>query len=700
MQQKKISVIIPLYNEERTIIKLLEKVSSVELGIRKEIVIVNDGSTDSSGSLIKTWIAYSKNDSDFVYLEKENGGKGSAVRHGIKKSTGDVVIIQDADLEYNPEDYRQCIQPILDGSEKVVYGSRELSAGKRHYSYLFYLLGGYIVTNWINFLFGSTLTDEPTCYKAFAGDLIRNLDFKGNAFDWEPEVTCKLFKLGYNIKEVGITYTPRTREEGKKIKPSDGFQALWITLLWRFMSVRKDIKKLIFSDSESEHFRKLRRQVGLIWLVVGIAFATRIFVALPSLNNPLEKLTRPDSAGYINPALSLANTGQYNESPESDIPDTYRAPGYPAFLAAVIKITGSFKCVVIMTCLLSAFTCLFVFYCGKIFGGFSVGIIASLLFCLNMTSIAISPLLLSDTLFTFLVAIQMFYFFKFIYSKRSLYFLLTILIASLASMVRVVNLYWIVPAIFILLIFNGILFRKKIILSLCGIVVAFSILCPWMLRNSMIGGGFRLSNESGNLLFNNGVVLLSKINNLSPDYNRERLMEKVEQTFKTNPQLYDTLKEKTDYQNSLLIKIISEHPVTYALLCFRPWILLPDVPSFCEVLGFIQTGRGTFTVLNEKGLLAATLYYFNDKLHLLLFCLPLLIVVIITYLLFFAQLLKWMLAKNWIMFFVFLACIEFYLFAPGPITMPRYQLPALITMCVMASMFANQIIKKIMWRRI
>ncbi|OGV17820.1 MAG: hypothetical protein A2X47_03455 [Lentisphaerae bacterium GWF2_38_69] len=695
MRRKKLSIIIPLYNEEKTIIKLLEKVSSVELGVRKEIVIVNDGSTDSSSCMIKEWIANSQNDSEFIYLEKENEGKGSAVRHGIKKSTGDVVIIQDADLEYNPEDYKQCIEPILNGNEKVVYGSRELSAGERHYSYFLYLLGGYIVTNWINFLFGAILTDEPTCYKTFDGNLIRNLDFKGNSFEWEPEVTCKLLKLGYNIKEVGITYNPRTKEQGKKIKPSDGFQALWITFLWRFISVRKDRNKLNLLSIESEYLKKCRRLTSLVWLVVGIAFAVRLFVALPSIDNPLEKLTRPDSGGYINSALSLVETGKYNETPQSDSPEVYRTPGYSLFLAGILKVTGSFKWTAIMSCFLSALTCLFIFYCGNLFGGFYAGIGASLLFCFNITSIAISPLLLSDTLFTFFVAVQVFFFFKFIKSKRSLYFLLAILVASLGSMIRDFNQFWILPAIFILFIYKEIPLTKKLTLSLCSIILAFFILCPWMARNYMEGGGFRLSNLSGNLLFNNGAVLLSKVNNYSPDYNREKLREMVERTYEANPQLYNTLKKKTDYQNKLLLDIIAEHPVTYALLCFRPWILLPDAPTFFEVLGYTQTGRGTFTVLSEKGILAATLYYFNGQLYLLFLCLPLLIVVFITYLLFIIQLLKWIFCRKWMLFFVFLACAEYYLFAPGPITMPRYQLPALITICVMASMTANQIIKKI-----
>lgn len=686
MQETKLlSIIIPIYNEEKTITKLLEKVSAVQLNVQKEIIVVNDGSTDSSSQLIKDWVTSSAKDIKIVFLEKENGGKGSAVRYGIENSKGNVVIIQDADLEYSPDDYKQCIDPIFEGKEKVVYGSRELLNSKRHYSYFSFFIGGLLITNWLNLLFGSTLTDEPTCYKAFDGDLIRNLSFKGNKFDWEPEITSKLLRLKYRIKEVGITYYPRCKEDGKKIKPVDGLMALWTIFLWRFMPVKREKMRVQSIVSERAHLKREKQCFNFLLVAFFIVFALRVLLSLPSIDAPLEKLTRPDSWGYIYPALSLAKTWTYNESADSKIPASYRVPGYPFYLALILKISGSFICVVITTCLLSALTSLYIFHSGHILGGFWAGLGALTLFCFNLTSIGIAPLLLSDTLFTFLISIQVFYFLKFVISHRSLFLFLAIIFSSLATLVRPINMFWIIPSMFLLLILKDIRFKKKVILFCCSICIFFVMLLPWMYRNYRCDAGFRLSNDYRDLLYHNGAVLLGKNNNKSAEYYRAALHAKTQKKFNNLPELYSSTKQQTDYEFSLMKDLILAHPLAYVSLHFRPWVLLPDVSSFCEVLGFTKSGRGTFDVLNTKGVWAAVLYYFDGKMYLLLLCLPLLLVVFLTYLFCFMELFLWVVHKKWLYLYLFLACVVYYLFLPGPITMPRYQLPALPFICVMAS---------------
>ena len=222
-KQKILSVIIPVYNEEKTVVSLLDKVMHSGVTVSLELIIVNDGSTDSSPELIQNWIREQKrNASNIVFLNKENGGKGSAVKAGIQASTGDVVIIQDADLEYDPHDYEACIRPILDGECKVVYGSREEENRNRLYSSPSFYLGGLLLTFWINLLYNANLTDEPTCYKTFDGPLIRSLPIEGDRFEWEPEVTAKLLRMGFEIREVPVSYYPRKITEGKKIKWKDG----------------------------------------------------------------------------------------------------------------------------------------------------------------------------------------------------------------------------------------------------------------------------------------------------------------------------------------------------------------------------------------------------------------------------------------------------------------------------------------------
>ena len=233
----KLSVVIPVYNEESTLAELLERVSAVSLPVKRELLIVDDGSRDRSAEIARNFIE-SHPQLECKLITRSNGGKGAAVRDGIAASTGSVVIIQDADLEYDPNDFNQCIAPILAGDCAVVYGSRERQKGNAFSDWRFYL-GGLAVTWFINLLFGVHLTDEPTCYKTFRGDLIRDLEFENDDFGWEPEVTCKLLRLGYRIAEVPISYAPRDFACGKKIRAKDGLKALLISLQWRFKSMKK-----------------------------------------------------------------------------------------------------------------------------------------------------------------------------------------------------------------------------------------------------------------------------------------------------------------------------------------------------------------------------------------------------------------------------------------------------------------------------
>lgn len=228
-----LSIIIPVYNEEKTILKILDKIKSVKLNnIKKEIIIINDASFDNSYEILK------KNKSKYnykLYSHYKNSGKGAAVKTGIKNSTGDIIIIQDADLEYDPNDYIDCITPILNKKYKVVYGSRLLN--KNHHSgRLDFLLGGMLVTLATNILYFTWLTDEPTCYKTFDAKLLRSIKIKGNKFEWEPEVTAKILKKGIKIKEVPINYYPRKKSDGKKIRWTDGIQAILTLLKYRIIN--------------------------------------------------------------------------------------------------------------------------------------------------------------------------------------------------------------------------------------------------------------------------------------------------------------------------------------------------------------------------------------------------------------------------------------------------------------------------------
>ena len=686
MIYKTLSIIIPVYNEEKTIIALLDKLESVDFNLEKEIVIVNDGSKDFSDRLIKSWINKRKRNFNVKYFIKENGGKGSAVKYGIENSTGDIVIIQDADLEYNPNEINACIQPIIDNKAKIVYGSRELTGEKRKYSYLSFFVGGIVVTQWINFLFGTGLTDEPTCYKTFDGKLIRELLFDGEGFEWEPEITCKLIKLGFKIYEVGITYSPRNLEEGKKINSIDGLKALWVILFWRFASIKKEKDKLqLFPDSYNL-FRSNNLKT-LLLIVFSIAVLVRLLIIIPGFDNPEVNYSRPDTQSYLKPAYTLSQTGKFNYNINTSKSYAYRTPGYPFYMALFYSFTNNLKFPIIMMCIISALTSIPIFYIGASFGGKWVGFVAGLLFALNVTSIAHAPLLLSDTLFTFFVAIQFWYFMKFYFTKRPLFLFMSVIIASIAVYIRAVGILWILPCMFLILIVNGMRIKRKIITSLVALVIFSLLLAPWMLRNYSNSLGFSMTTIGGDILFHNGAVLLGKVNRKSPEKIRHDMHEKLNSIFSKNPDIYKSELNRMNYKKNEMKKLILKYPFTYLSLCLRPWILLPDLPTFYQDLKITTSGKGTFDILNTHGIIAAVKYYFEGKMWLILISIPLLLVVAVSYIGCMLQFIKWIYQKQWFLIFTALAFIEYYLFLPGPITMPRYHLPALPMMCVMAGIF-------------
>ncbi|MBM3247386.1 glycosyltransferase family 2 protein [Candidatus Pacearchaeota archaeon] len=229
-KRPKISVIIPAYNEKSTILELLKKVKSVK--IPKEIIVIDDFSKDGTREILK-----SIRDKEIkVLFHQKNCGKGRAIRTGIKEAKGDIIIIQDADLEYDPQDYPKLIAPIISGKYKVVYGSR-FPTRKNRPSILKngFFLANRILTLASNVLFLANITDEPTCYKVFDSGVLKSINLRCERFEFCPEVTAKVRKKGYKIFEVPIRYYPRSVEEGKKIKWKDGFEALWTLVKYRFV---------------------------------------------------------------------------------------------------------------------------------------------------------------------------------------------------------------------------------------------------------------------------------------------------------------------------------------------------------------------------------------------------------------------------------------------------------------------------------
>ncbi|OGC70086.1 glycosyl transferase [candidate division WWE3 bacterium RIFOXYC1_FULL_39_7] len=225
----KLSVVIPVYNEKNTIEQLLEKVKEVA-DIEKEIIVVDDASSDGTVAILKQ-LEIQNPDVKFYYKDV-NKGKGDTLKLGFSHTTGDYVIVQDADLEYDPQDYRKLLRTLEEEKVDVVYGSR-FSGNYEDMSNLHYL-GNKVLTLVTNFLFGVLLTDMETCYKLMPGDFVRSLNIKSARFDFEPEITAKILKAGLRIKEVPISYKGRSHNQGKKITWKDGIGALTTLIKFRF----------------------------------------------------------------------------------------------------------------------------------------------------------------------------------------------------------------------------------------------------------------------------------------------------------------------------------------------------------------------------------------------------------------------------------------------------------------------------------
>ncbi|MBO4630932.1 MAG: glycosyltransferase family 39 protein [Lentisphaeria bacterium] len=597
--RKVLSVVIPVTFPEQNTTALLDQILSTRIPVSMELILVNTAAPDHPLSLCREWVDQNRSGTPYALklLSPAEGGTGAAVRSGIQASTGDVILIQDADPAYRPEDFTWCISPILHGECQVVYGSRMAeNRGRGIFSDL--------RTGWINLLYNSELTDEPAGCRAFDGPLLRSIPLSGGNFDWKLEITTALLRLGFEIHEVPLSCGKIS--QGQKITWRNGLSVLRTTLCRRFAPIQ-DLRRKTGSVSAyfQEIIRKRRINTFAMVVVFMIAFLIRLLTALPALSSP-SLLMRPDSA----PFLAAAGPGLFTAAPSfhKPYPSAWRKwppntpefrkiygsgtcpPLYPLWLSFLFGICGgrSLPFAAAAGCLLGALACVPVMLAGRLYGSDRVGIAAGLLLALNPTAIAFSPLFLPDTLLLLTTSLQVWFFLRFVKNNFTLNWIAAVILAVCGTLIQSDHAFWILPGAAMLLFLRKIPFCLRIRCILTGLLLFGVLLSPWLLWSKQAGIGWRIDTFGSENRLKNTAALEAeaagkKKSDIAAEY-RAGLYER----YAADPDRFSTLEAQLKEQDRFLFEKIRRRPFRYILQHFNPAVLRQDLSGIFINLGIFS----------------------------------------------------------------------------------------------------------------
>ena len=426
----------------------------------------------------------------------------------------------------------------------------------------------------------------------------------------------------------------------------------------------------------------------ILWIIVLTALLVRILCALPALREGNACLLRIDSETYIKPALALLQDGKYSISPGSGIPMTRRPPGCALILAGIFALFGqNYRLIALLNCLASAATCYPAGLCGRLLGGRKAGYFAAGLLALNLTSLTHAPLLLADSVLGLCCAWAVFCVLKNLRKKSLSDFGLACLFLALGSWIKPVNVPILIGAMPLLgLIFFG--FRRKTLYAI-GIVLATYLLMifPVMLRNYRCGAEFDMDSNRGEMLFHSGAAILGAVTGENTGVIRSRMARETYTYLDAHPEQYPNTRARNAYCQKKYLELIRKYPGAFFRTHLPQWtMLLPDLPTFLENNRLTTTGRGTLDIMRESGVYAALKHYLDGRMILTLPVLPFILVTGLLYLGSLMLLVVWLYhwKTQWRLLILFGIFAFFYLFAGGPVVMPRYQIPALPLLCAMA----------------